>query len=331
MVPARPVRVDRFVGQLRGQFPGVQRHEGGTVDLNQPLVRDAAPLDLGQREEVVGVLQKGVAQLAEARARSSGGPSAQGPSSKARRAAPIAASTSSTSASGAWAIVSSVDGDDVVVAADFAARSTDRRCTASTYRRVEAGRPCRLLTEFSGSTHGVHLSDRYRQSLALNKVVNQGNQQLLTATTMRRVDTVQIQHILTISVRSARCRGRPGCPPTVPPALSRTSSSATRTRRTRNCARPRRSCGTTSRSSGRCSSTRTSGTYRPTRTCSPRPRASRSQTRRCRIRCRRATSSSPIRRGTDSCASSSTPGSPVGRYVPGAQGARDRLRDSRRR
>ena len=61
----RPVRVDRFVGQLRGQFACMQGHEGGTVDLDQPLVRDAAPLDLGQREKVVGVLQEGIAQLAE--------------------------------------------------------------------------------------------------------------------------------------------------------------------------------------------------------------------------------------------------------------------------
>ncbi len=63
--PGRSVRVDRLVGQLRGQFAGMQGHECGTVDLNQPLVCDAAPLDLRQCEEVVGVLQEGIAQLAE--------------------------------------------------------------------------------------------------------------------------------------------------------------------------------------------------------------------------------------------------------------------------
>ena len=43
----------------------MQGHECGTVDLNQPLVCDAAPLNLRQCEEVVGVLQESIAQLAE--------------------------------------------------------------------------------------------------------------------------------------------------------------------------------------------------------------------------------------------------------------------------
>ncbi len=62
----RPVRVDRFVCQLRGELSRVQCHEGGSVDLDQPLVGDAPPLDLSKGEEVVGMLEKRVAELAEA-------------------------------------------------------------------------------------------------------------------------------------------------------------------------------------------------------------------------------------------------------------------------
>ena len=66
MVPGAPNASIGSSVNCSGQFARVQGHERGTVDLDQPLVRDAAPLGLGQREEVVGVLQEGIAQLAEA-------------------------------------------------------------------------------------------------------------------------------------------------------------------------------------------------------------------------------------------------------------------------
>lgn len=57
---------DLFVLQLGGQLGGVHRHEAGTVDLHDAFVRNAAPLHLGQREEVVGLFAQRLAQLVEA-------------------------------------------------------------------------------------------------------------------------------------------------------------------------------------------------------------------------------------------------------------------------
>ena len=62
----RPERVDRLVGQLRRELTGAQRHERQPVGLNHALVRDAAPFGLGQREELLGVLHQGIAELGDA-------------------------------------------------------------------------------------------------------------------------------------------------------------------------------------------------------------------------------------------------------------------------
>lgn len=57
---------DGLVGQLRGEPGGVLGHVGGAVDLHHALVGDAAPFRLGQREELVGVLEERVTELVEA-------------------------------------------------------------------------------------------------------------------------------------------------------------------------------------------------------------------------------------------------------------------------
>ena len=56
---------DLLVGQLGGELGGVHGHESGAVDLHHALIGNAAPLHLGQREELVGVLHQRVAQLVE--------------------------------------------------------------------------------------------------------------------------------------------------------------------------------------------------------------------------------------------------------------------------
>ena len=111
VVPRGPVRVDRLVGELRGEFACVQRHERGTVDLDQSLVRGAAPLGLRQRVEVVGLLHQRIAQLVEApgallRARDGPRPGVERAPRGGDRGVDLG-----EAGSGAWAIVSSVAGE----------------------------------------------------------------------------------------------------------------------------------------------------------------------------------------------------------------------------
>ena len=56
----------RIIDQLLGELGGVHGRESGTVDLHHPLIPDAAPLRLRQREELVSVFEQGVAELIEA-------------------------------------------------------------------------------------------------------------------------------------------------------------------------------------------------------------------------------------------------------------------------
>src|SRR6201999_100192 len=56
---------DRLVGQLRGELGRVHGHVPGAVDLHHAFIRDAAPLDLREREEIVRILAQRVAKLIE--------------------------------------------------------------------------------------------------------------------------------------------------------------------------------------------------------------------------------------------------------------------------
>src|SRR5262249_10582351 len=58
---------------------------------------------------------------------------------------------------------------------------TGRRCRANMNRGADAGRPYHFLTELSGSTHGLHLSDLRRQLYTSNSFAKQWNQRALTA------------------------------------------------------------------------------------------------------------------------------------------------------
>jgi hypothetical protein len=63
---ARADACDRPVAQLGGELGRAHGHVSGAVDLHHALVGGAAPLHLRQREELVVVLQQGIAQLVEA-------------------------------------------------------------------------------------------------------------------------------------------------------------------------------------------------------------------------------------------------------------------------
>ena len=65
MVPALDSG-DRFLAQLSGELGRVHGHVARAVDLHHPLVTDAAPFHLRQREEIVGVLHQRLAELVEA-------------------------------------------------------------------------------------------------------------------------------------------------------------------------------------------------------------------------------------------------------------------------
>ena len=157
----RPVRIDRFVDQLRGQFAGVQCHEGGTVNLDQPLVAEAPPFGLGQGEEGVGVFQEGVAEAPGPLIGCGGGPGPfiEGASCGTDRGVDV----------GSVGIGSLGDRllcgrRDVVVAPpawlDPLPADVQRVVVDHSQRVRHTGSSLRL----SGSTHGLHLSGRDRQS-----------------------------------------------------------------------------------------------------------------------------------------------------------------------